>query len=62
MNQAAGLSGICGGGQLPAPVVHRMCNCLIALAMPLPAAALLQLLQPPDHTGTFLSILWRKTT
>ena len=39
------------GGPLPAPVVHRLCDCLVALAMPLPAAALLQLLQPPDHTG-----------
>ena len=40
-----------GGGPLPAPMVHRMCDCLNALAMPLPAAALLQLLQPPDHNG-----------
>lgn len=40
-----------GGGPLPAPMVHRMCDCLNALAMPLPAAALLQLLQPPDLNG-----------
>ncbi|KAK9843960.1 hypothetical protein WJX81_000512 [Elliptochloris bilobata] len=36
---------------LPPVVVHRMCDCLVSLAMPLPAAALLQLHHPLDHSG-----------
>ena len=54
--QAAALGNLgeaVGGGPLPAPMVHRMCDCLNALAMPLPAAALLQLLHPPDHNGAW---------